>query len=149
MAKHFTRQLKVENEEDKKDWITVSSIADYYDGNGPYTIDLNNTYGTTTTYWAGDSVTDITIGGNNDGTITLDIGSLTSDTIDIDWDKVGSRITLEPTMWEDCMPDPQKLKKMCEQYPALAKVYENFKTVYSMVEQDWKGNHDDEDELPF
>jgi hypothetical protein len=52
-------------------------------------------------------------------------------------------------MWEDCMPDPQKLKKMCEQYPALEKVYKNFRTVYSMVEQDWKGNHDDEDELPF
>jgi UDP-galactopyranose mutase len=112
------------------------------------TIDLNNTYGTTTTYWAGDSVTDVVYSGSNDGTFTIDINDLTTDTIDIDWLK-DTRFTLEPTMFEDCMPDPQKLKKMCEQYPALAKVYENFKTVYSMVEQDWKGNHDDEDELPF
>jgi hypothetical protein len=112
------------------------------------TIDLNNTYGTTTTYWAGDSVTDVVYSGSNAGAFTIDINDLTTDTIDMDWLK-DTRITLEPTMFEDCMPDPQKLKKMCEQYPALEKVYENFKTVYSMVEQDWKGNHDDEDELPF
>lgn len=111
-------------------------------------INLDETYGTTTTYWAGDSITDITIGGVNDGAYTLDISSLTADTIDINWDSIGN-ITLKPTMWEDCMPDPQKLKKMCEQYPALEKVYENFKTVYSMVEQDWKGNYDEDDELPF
>ena len=112
------------------------------------TIDLSKTYGTTTTYWEGDSVTDVTVSGIDDGSFTLDLNDYTTDTIDINWDRIGN-ITLEPTMWEDCMPDPQKLKKMCEQYPALEKVYENFKTVYSMVEQDWKGNHDDEDELPF
>lgn len=100
------------------------------------TIDLSDTYSTltmSTPYPLGD----------------ISVNSYTVDTIDIDWDKISiNNITLEPTMWEDCMPDPQKLKKMCEQYPALEKAYENFKTVYSMVEQDWKGNHD-EDELSF
>jgi len=112
------------------------------------TVDLSKTYGTTTTYLAGDNVTDITVSDVNDGCFTVSLDDYTTDTIDINWDRIGN-ITLESTMFEDCMPDPQKLKKMCEQYPALEKVYENFKTVYSMVEQDWKGNHDDEDELPF
>jgi len=103
------------------------------------TIDLSGTYGTTTST--------LTITDNYSvGDISID--SYTVDTIDIDWDKY-SNITLESTMWEDCMPDPQKLKKMCEQYPALEKVYENFKTVYSMVEQDWKGNHEDDNDIPF
>lgn len=96
------------------------------------TIDLSNTHSTTTsTLTIADDYT---------------IGDITIDSIDIDWLKDNTR----HKMFEDCMPDPQKLKKMCEQYPALEKVYENFKIVYSMVEQDWKGNHqDDQDEFPF
>jgi len=97
-------------------------------GDNTITIDLNDIYGATTST--------ITI----DDSYTYTGGDYT---IDLDWDN----ITLEPTMWEDCMPDPQKLKKMCEQYPALEKVYENFRTVYSMVEQDWKGNHEDDESI--
>jgi hypothetical protein len=37
---------------------------------------------------------------------------------------------------------------MCKEYPALAKAYENFKTIYKMVHQDWKGKQKD-DEFPF
>ena len=123
--------------------ITITSIEGTED---TITINLEDTYGTTTST--------LSVGG--DATIydsytvdTIDISSITSSDFEINWDHIGTNITLEPTMWEDCMPDPQKLKRMCEQYPALEKVYENFKTVYTMVEQDWKGNHDDEDELPF
>ena len=29
------------------------------------------------------------------------------------------------------------------EYPALAKAYENFKTVYKLVEQDYKGKEED------
>ena len=146
--------------EDKKDLETVESIRAYYDDKqefdateewvfdtrGPstdsdtITIDLSETYGTTTSTLS--IADDYTVG---DLSYTFDVNG---DTIDIDWLKERN-FTLKPTMFEDCMPDPQKLKKMCEQYPALEKVYENFKTVYSMVEQDWKGNHDDQDEFPF
>jgi hypothetical protein len=52
-------------------------------------------------------------------------------------------------LWQDTLPDVETVNKMCEEYPALAKAYENFKTVYKLVEQDYKGNHDDEDEFPF
>jgi hypothetical protein len=78
---------------------------------------------------------------------TIDISTLTSnDNIDLDWI---SNITLDRVMFEDYMPDPDRLKRMAEQYPALDKAYENFKTIYKMVEQDWKGNYEDDDELPF
>jgi len=79
---------------------------------------------------------------------TVDINTLTSnDNIDLDWI---SSITLDRVMFEDYMPEPGTLKRMTEQYPALKKAYENFKTIYKMVEQDWKGNHaDDDEELPF
>jgi hypothetical protein len=79
---------------------------------------------------------------------TVDINTLTSnDNIDLDWI---SSITLDRVMFEDYMPEPETLKRMAEQYPALKKAYENFKTIYKMVEQDWKGNHaDDDEELPF
>jgi uncharacterized pyridoxamine 5'-phosphate oxidase family protein len=36
-----------------------------------------------------------------------------------------------------------QIEKMCEEYPALAKVYENFKTVYDLVKQDWESKNDD------
>ena len=82
---------------------------------------------------------------------TIDVGSITSDTI--------STITLDDTHWadsitwdqiefEDSMPSVAKVEDMCKDYPALDKAYENFKTIYKMVHQDWKGKQKD-DEFPF
>jgi hypothetical protein len=102
------------------------------------TIDLSDTYGTTTTYWAGDSISDITISGinnaisgtGNGGTFTYD-----STTINVDW--LDTRI------------DPDEIERMCKEYPALEKTWRNFKATYDLVKQDWKGKQDGEDELPF
>lgn len=52
----------------------------------------------------------------------------------IDW-------SISATPFIDCMPDLGRVNEMCEEYPALAKALENFKTVYAMVEQDWKGKN--------
>ena len=41
-------------------------------------------------------------------------------------------------MFEDCLPPLEELKKMCEEYPTLGKAYETLKTIYQMVEDDWK-----------
>lgn len=49
--------------------------------------------------------------------------------------------------WEDCFPDFVRVTEMCKEYPALEKAYENFKTIYKMVEQDWKGKT--KDDPPF
>jgi len=49
------------------------------------------------------------------------------------------------TEWIDHLPAMSVVKDMCQHYPALEKALENFKTVYKMVEQDYKGNHQDND----
>jgi len=46
-------------------------------------------------------------------------------------------------------PDFNTVEKMCEEYPGLAKAFENFKTVYKMVEQDWKGKMKDDQTSSF
>lgn len=86
---------------------------------------------------------------------TIDISSLTVDTIDIDsitltndiWD--GNITINNPVEFEDTMPDVAKVEDMCNDYPALRKAYENFKTIYKMVHQDWQGRQDAEDQFPF
>lgn len=50
--------------------------------------------------------------------------------------------------WEHEFPAFHKVEEMCKQYPALEKAYENFKTIYKMVEQDYIGKKKDDD-VPF
>ena len=38
-----------------------------------------------------------------------------------------------PEEWVDKFPDFNRIKKMCEEYPALQIAFEKFKTVYSLV----------------
>ena len=118
-----------------------------------YTIDLSNMNGTTDT---------ITITGTNDMdsswvsvgdiiTSTIDIDSIISsnDNITFDWDN----INITPTLWQDTLPDVKTVNKMCKEYPALAKAYENFQTVYKLVEQDYEGKKKsgeiDDENYPF
>lgn len=69
----------------------------------------------------------------------LSIGDLTADTIDL------SNIDINDLVeFEDSMPSVAKIEDMCNDYPALEKAYENFKTIYKMVHQDWKGRQDDQ-----
>jgi len=62
-------------------------------------------------------------------------------------DSVFTVNTAEPIEFEDTMPSLYRIQAMCEQYPALNKAWENFKTIYKMVDQDYKGNF--EDDIPF
>ena len=76
----------------------------------------------------------------------ISIGDLTTDTIDLD----NLTITLNnPVEFEDHMPSVAKVEDMCRDYPALEKAYENFKTIYKMVHQDWQGRQDDKNDFPF
>ena len=49
--------------------------------------------------------------------------------------------------------DPSDVENMCKEYPALSKVWQNFKSVYDMVLQDYKGKQKagevKDDEFPF
>jgi len=97
-----------------------------------------------------------------DDSYAFELGDITVDTIDISSITSGtiSTITLDDTHWadsitwnqiefEDSMPSVAKVEDMCKDYPALDKAYENFKTIYKMVHQDWKGKNDKDEELPF
>ena len=104
------------------------------------TIDLNDTYGTTTTYWAGDSVTDIVLDDATTSTIDLGNYTLSGDFGDIQVDQ----------SWQAIYPC--EVEKMCKEYPALEKVWRNFKAVYDMVQQDYKGKKEAgelDDDIPF
>jgi len=125
--------------------IDVSDLKldDILDTTGDITINLDNTYGTTTTYWAGDSVADVVYTGPNDGTFTIDTNTIDT-TINIgDWCLSGDFGIINPS----------EVEKMCKEYPALEKVWRNFKAVYDMVKQDYEGKKKageiDDDDLPF
>ena len=78
-----------------------------------------------------DSIT--TISGITGYTVSSD------DQISFDWDN----IKIVPTLWKEALPDIYTVNNMCEEYPALAKAYENFQTIYKLVEQDYKGKKED------
>ena len=71
----------------------------------------------------------------NSNTVTLD-SSFINDT--------GTEFTynmpnFDQTEFVDVMPSVSHIEEMCDEYPALAKVYEQFKLIYKMTEQDYKG----------
>lgn len=72
-------------------------------------------------------------------TITCsDISNWTVSTINNDFFFPG-----EVAPFEHNFPAFHEVQKMCEEYPGLERAYENFKTAYALVEQDWKGKKDD------
>ena len=94
------------------------------------------------------------------GTDTIDISGISTtfdSTTTIDTSAFDDLVSLDditltindPVEFEDQMPDVSKVEDMCNDYPALAKAYENFKTIYAMVHQDWKGRQENDDQLPF
>jgi len=94
-------------------------------------INLNDTYGSTTSYI------------NNAGIIAQDIGSVYSSYTISNGNSDYSTISITDPQWwvtsEGTHFEIAEIEKMCSEYPALAKVYENFKTMYDLVKQDWEG----------
>ena len=127
----------------KPEFESTITLDDYVISDGDITINLSDyDMNSTTTYWAGDSITDVTITDTNDGTFTLDISDLTSDTVDIDW--LTGKLNI----------NPDEVERMCKEYPSLEKVWRNFKSVYDMCKQDYEGKKkageiEDDDEIPF
>jgi len=114
---------------------------------------------------------------NDDGTFTISIGdstytnTSTIDTIDLsniitvtdsdytfNIDNIISddvTFTTNSSTYEGVLNnyiDPQEVERMCDEYPALSKVWQNFKSVYDMVQQDYKGKKEAgeiNDPIPF
>ena len=95
------------------------------------------------------NVTDYTADTINISSI-IDSTISTTATITLDDTHWADDIKWEPIEFEDQMPTVAKVEDMCNDYPALEKAYENFKMIYKMVHQDWKGKQDvDKNGLPF
>jgi hypothetical protein len=137
---------------DDENTITITSTG-VIDSIEPIVINLNDTYGATTSYATGimaqeissiDSTMSYTIDLND----TITLNNLNTVTIGA----VGSSGSVFTSgagashEWWVASPSTHieiaEIEKMCSEYPALAKVYENFKTVYDLVKQDWKGKQD-------
>jgi len=110
----------------KDDTITID-LSDY-------TMDSNSSFITSSSIDSSYTITSSSID-------TINISDILSsdDNISFDWDN----ISITPTLWKEALPDVDTVNAMCNEYPALAKAYENFKTVYKLVEQDYKGKKED------
>ena len=64
----------------------------------------------------------------------ITFGSSTTDTITLDTGSSGEVYNIL-----DNFIDPDQVEEMCKEYPALSKVWRNFKSVYDMTLQDYKG----------
>ena len=42
-----------------------------------------------------------------------------------------------PEEWVNCFPDFDRIEKMCKEYPGLKIAYDQFKTVYALVRDDY------------
>ena len=117
---------------DSSETIDLSGIVDSV---GDITINLDDTYGATTTYTVG----------TMDDTISISDGTFTLDTNAVDW--------TTNSILGDTRISPDEIERMCEEYPALEKVWKNFKAVYDMCKQDYEGKKKAgeilDDDLPF
>ena len=93
----------------------------------------------------------VTYTSTGDDKIALDLADVTDSGTEFTYNMPGvsSSIDFPQVDFESTMPSIYKVNNMCKHYPALSKAYENFKTIYKMVEQDYKGNYEDKDEIPF
>ena len=120
-------------EDDKEFTITINSPSEDIGGQDSSDLKIGDVTYTTA---------------ENSHTITLD-SSYMNDT--------GSEYTFNVgeysnNMFEDTMPSVSRIDEMCEHYPALAKAYEQFKLIYKMTEQDYKGKLKErgiDDDIPF
>ena len=78
-----------------------------------------------------------------DNITSLDISNIRLD------DTITTTSWTPPVEWTDCFPDFNTVEQMCKEYPGLEKAFENFKTVYKLVEQDWKGKSEGDQEDLF
>jgi hypothetical protein len=106
----------------------------------------------------------------NDSVVSTAI-QITSDDIDLstititdpNTTSVDSTFIVDDTLWTGTTDytfsvntyrniNPDQVEDMCNEYPALEKVWRNFKSVYDMVLQDYKGKQKErglDDDIPF
>ena len=126
---------------DKKPWpdgATVGSVTPEYTisigDNDTTPISITTTSLDFDTTYASDSTITLT-SPTYDDTVTFDVGS-----------------NYYNQDFVDTMPSVHKIDEMCKEYPALGIVYNKFKSMYKMCEQDYKGKLKEQgldDDIPF
>lgn len=118
---------------------TTFNLNNIIDTSGDITIDLNQTYGATTSYtYDPSSYTMVAGAADSSYTISTGIDTISIDNIFSDFNKD--------------MLSAKEVERMCKEYPALDKVWRNFKSVYDMVKQDYEGKKkagELDDDIPF
>jgi hypothetical protein len=123
----------------------------------PFTLDTNSSFISGGTSVNTITLDNITYDSSSWDGLAVTIDAYNTTTIDsVNWSDDNNAvfsidgITLNSSYveFEDTMPEVAKVEDMCKDYPALAKAYENFKTFYKLVEQDWIGRQK-EDDPPF
>lgn len=109
---------------DNKEGFSIT----YNDTDYTYTVDSSNTI-----------TLDDTFSSNSDGTFTINLdNSFSGDMNDY--------------MYVDDSIKPDRVETMCKHYPGLEKAWRNFKAIYDMCEQDYKGKLKElglDDDIPF
>jgi hypothetical protein len=115
---------------DNLDTITLNTGTSSYD---TITIDPNYNY----QYSTGATVGGITsISGAGGSAYT--IGSLSTSQVNTISSINISDFKIDlPEEWVNCFPDFSRIEKMCEEYPGLKIAYNQFKTVYALVRDDY------------
>lgn len=111
------------------------------------TINLDSISSNTGTYSITTNTLDVSdISFNDTSSSSITIGSTVGSTIS------DSKYDMVYTTSFDKFIDPDEVERMCKEYPALTKVWRNFKSVYDMVQQDYEGKKkagEIDDEIPF
>ena len=79
---------------------------------------------------------------SNTGTYSVDSSTFSLSDITIGGDTIDTSEFIYNTL--DNYIDPDQVEEMCKEYPALSKVWRNFKSVYDMTLQDYNGKKEQE-----
>ena len=105
------------------DTITISNGSSYYYTTGA---GVSGSSGTISITGGGSSGTSYTIGGAGSGGFA---GITAQDVSTFNWNLNEEFV--------NCLPDLNRIKNMCEQYPGLKIAYEKFVTTYKLVRDDY------------
>lgn len=138
------------NSSQQTDYITISD-EDLYSsttdtivitgsGDGAYTLSSGDTIN-----FNDISIGDITLNSMNQGT-SITSPSISTITIN-DPDAYTSSMTFnwgDNTEWKDAFPDWNRVQDMCKKYPGLEIALRNFRTIYTLVKDDYDNAKDQE-----
>lgn len=113
---------------DNLDTITLTSGSNY----DTISIDPNYSY-----QYNGNTFSNISISGGTGGTYTISSGIATNQINTISTVNINDFKISMPEEWVNCFPDFDRIEKMCQEYPGLKIAYDQFKTVYALVRDDY------------